>query len=124
MSGTISRQARALQRDSAFMLCQQPLQKPQSYVNLTSPMRPMLFGVVDTEEEFDWSAGHSRANTRVTAMRYISRGQKIFERYGLKPTYVIDYPVSHQPEGYVPLGEHVAAGRCMIGAHLHPWVNP
>lgn len=85
---------------------------------------PRLFVTIDTEEEFDWDAPYSRGNTAVTAMRYVQRGQQIFDRFGLKPTYVIDYPVASQPEGFEPLRDIVRDGRCTIGAHLHPWVNP
>ena len=85
---------------------------------------PQLFVVVDTEEEFDWSAGFSRAATSVTAMRALHSGQAIFDRFRVQPTYVIDFPVVSQPDGYLPLEEIVADGRCVIGAHLHPWVNP
>jgi hypothetical protein len=37
---------------------------------------------------------------------------------------MIDYAVASQRAGYAPLLEPVAGGRCEIGAHLHPWVNP
>jgi hypothetical protein len=40
------------------------------------------------------------------------------------PVYVVDYPIASQPDGYRPLQEIHASGRCVIGAHLHPWVNP
>jgi hypothetical protein len=80
--------------------------------------------VVDTEEEFDWGAPPSRANTSVAAMSHIGRAQAVFDRFGLRPTYVIDYPVASQPEGYEPLLTYWTDGRCEIGAHLHPWVNP
>ena len=86
--------------------------------------KPCLFVVVDTEEEFDWHAAYERGNTAVSAMRHIGRAQAIFDRFGIKPTYVIDYPVASQPDGYLPLREIWQDGRCDIGAHLHPWVNP
>jgi uncharacterized protein Usg len=85
---------------------------------------PRLFVVIDTEEEFDWHAPHDRTQTSVTAMKHIGRAQTLFDRYGLKPTYVIDYPVAQQPEGYALLKEYAASDRCTIGAHLHPWVTP
>jgi hypothetical protein len=85
---------------------------------------PRLHVVIDTEEEFDWHAPYARANTSVTAMRHISRVQTIFDRFGIAPTYVVDYPVASQPGGYEPLLEIAARGGCTIGAHLHPWVNP
>lgn len=86
--------------------------------------RPLLFVVVDTEEEFDWRAPFTRASTSVHAMPHVVRGQAIFDRYDLRPTYVIDYCVATQEEGYAPLVEFARAGRCQIGAHLHPWVTP
>jgi hypothetical protein len=86
--------------------------------------RPVLFLVVDTEEEFDWSAPFSRYATRVTAIRQVARLQRITERYGVKPTYVIDHPIATSDLAVDVLGELHAAGLCTIGAHLHPWVNP
>ena len=79
--------------------------------------------VVDTEEEFDWSAAPP-TSAAVTAMHWVDRGQKVFDRFGLKPTYVIDYPVATQPGGFERLVEIAGSGRCTIGAHPHPWVNP
>src|SRR5262245_44235074 len=85
---------------------------------------PTLFVVVDTEEEFDWGAPFSRGNTSVRAIRKIAELQKIVERFRLKPTYVLDFPVASQPDGFLPIREVATDGRCEIGAHLHPWVNP
>ena len=86
--------------------------------------RPSLLVVIDTEEEFDWDAPYSRANVGVTAMRHIDRVQRIFDRFDIRPTYVIDYPVASQPDGYLPLQGIWQDGRCTVGAHIHPWVNP
>ena len=80
--------------------------------------------VVDTEEEFDWAAPFSRANTGVSAMRHIARAQALAEPYRVRPTYVVDYPVATQPLGYEQLREWALHSRCIVGAHLHPWVTP
>jgi hypothetical protein len=85
---------------------------------------PLVCVVVDTEEEFDWSRPHDRANTGVTNLRHQTRAHRVFEKFGVRPTYVIDYPVASQPDGYRPLAELAASGACAIGTHLHPWVNP
>jgi hypothetical protein len=85
---------------------------------------PRLIVVVDTEEQFDWSAPFSRSKTAVTAMQSIDRVQTVFDRYGVRPSYLMDYPVATQPDGYQPLQAIFKAGRCTIGAHLHPWVTP
>ena len=63
-------------------------------------------------------------STSVTAMQHIGRAQQLFDRFGIKPTYVIDYPVAIAADGSAPLAEFAAAGRATIGAHLHPWVTP
>jgi hypothetical protein len=101
-----------------------PLPLPRQYVDLPAYTPPILFVVVDTEEEFQWDAPFDRGSTSVTAMQHIGRAQSIFDRYGVKPTYVIDYPVAHQQQGYAPLMDYVITDRCTIGAHLHPWVTP
>lgn len=85
---------------------------------------PLLIVVVDTEEEFDWARPLARENRGVTNIKAQERAHRIFERYGIVPTYVIDHPVATDPGGYRPLGELLADRRCEIGAHLHPWVNP
>jgi len=95
---------------------------PQASLPPDTP--PLLLVIVDTEEEFDWAKPHSRDETRVSTVRYQDRAHKVFDRYGLRPTYVIDYPVASQPEGFEPLRALHQDGRCQIGAHLHPWVNP
>jgi hypothetical protein len=101
-----------------------PLSPPHQYVDLPAYSPPILFAIVDTEEEFQWDAPFDRGSTSVTAMQHIGRAQSIFDRYGVKPTYVIDYPVAHQQDGYAPLMDYVITDRCTIGAHLHPWVTP
>jgi len=94
------------------------------YCRLDASEKPKLIVVIDTEEEFDWSAPFSRQNTSVQAARSIPRIQNIFDEYRITPTYVVDYPIASQPDGYRPFQEIHASGRCLIGAHLHPWVNP
>lgn len=98
--------------------------KTVDYCRLSPTEKPRLVVVVDTEEEFDWSRDFSRDNTAVRSMRWIGRVQEIFDEYGITPVYVIDFPVASHPNGYRPLQDIHAAGRCLIGTHLHPWVNP
>jgi hypothetical protein len=85
--------------------------------------RPLLVVIVDAEEEFDWRSLPFYSMS-VEAMRVQGRAQRIFDRFGVVPTYAVDYPVASQPAGYEPLLPILAEGRCEIGAQLHPWVNP
>jgi glycosyltransferase involved in cell wall biosynthesis len=85
---------------------------------------PSLYIVVDTEAEFDWSKSFDHSLTGVSSIRQQVRAQTIFDGYGARPIYVVDYAVASQAEGYAPLREIFDRHGCVIGAHLHPWVNP
>ncbi|MCB9914749.1 MAG: polysaccharide deacetylase family protein [Planctomycetes bacterium] len=85
---------------------------------------PVLLVVIDTEEEFDWSAPFDRGQTSVEAMRDAWRAQELFDAFGIRATWVADYPIVTQPAGYEFLRELVDTGRGTVGAHLHPWVSP
>lgn len=93
-------------------------------IDIPPGFSPLLAVIVDAEEEFDWGKPVSRNNTGVTAMRSQVKAHRIFERYGITPTYLVDFPVATQPDGYLPLVDLFKDGLCEIGAHLHPWVNP
>jgi glycosyltransferase involved in cell wall biosynthesis len=85
---------------------------------------PRLIVIVDAEEEFDWTKPFSRDNRSVNTVAAQLRAHKIFDRFGIVPTYAVDYPVAQQEVGYRPLLELMQSGKCEIGAQLHPWVTP
>lgn len=85
---------------------------------------PCLLVMADAEEAFDWGKPFSRAATDVSSMAHQVAAHRIYERYGVRPTYLVDYPVAIQDAGRAPLRELLADRRCDIGAQLHPWVNP
>lgn len=87
-------------------------------------MPPMLQVIVDAEEEFDWAGPFDRANIAVENLAHQETAQRIFERYGIRPTYVVDYAVASQEEGFAPLRAILARDAADIGAHLQPWINP
>lgn len=91
---------------------------------LPADLPPLLAVVVDTEEEFDWAAPFDRNSRSVKNIAEQHRAQAIFEEADVVPTYVIDYPVAATPESAAVFRDWVAAERCLVGAHLHPWVNP
>jgi len=101
-----------------------PLPSPDALVRLPASAPPVLFVVIDTEEEFDWSRDFDRRNTGVTHMRAIGTLQAVFDEFGIRPVYVVDHPIATQAESAGPLREFARSGRCEIGAHLHPWVTP
>jgi glycosyltransferase involved in cell wall biosynthesis len=86
--------------------------------------RPLLCAVVDTEEQFDWRGPFSRHNVCVSAIDALHLAQALFERHGLRPAYLLDHPVATSARARDLIGGWLRAGRCEIGAQLHPWVNP
>jgi hypothetical protein len=95
---------------------------PRLSLPVDSP--PVLTVVVDTEEEFDWNEPFDRDARSTRNILQQPLAQAIMDRYGVVPTYVVDYPVADTPEAVSVLRSFLEAGRCEIGAHLHPWVNP
>jgi hypothetical protein len=85
---------------------------------------PTLHVVVDTEAEFDWDKPFAENLTGVSALSQVESAQAIFDRYGLRPTYVIDYPVASQADSVAAIRAIADRGGCAVGAHLHPWTNP
>jgi hypothetical protein len=87
-------------------------------------MPPTLIVTVDTEEEFDWSAPPDPTNRSVAHATQLVRLQDLFEELGARPTYVVDHPIATTESSVRILAEFLDRGKCEIGAHLHPWVNP
>ena len=94
------------------------------FADLPGDGPPLLLVTIDTEEEFDWSRSLARSNTAVGSVGAQYRAQEVFDSYGVVPVYLIDYPVASDEAAVAALGQFHADGRCEIGAHLHPWVNP
>lgn len=86
--------------------------------------RPVLLVIADAEESFDWGRPFDRNATDVTAMRSLARAHRVFERYGVVPTYMVDFPVASQEAGRAPLRELLQSLVCDVGTQLHPWVSP
>jgi hypothetical protein len=85
---------------------------------------PMVVVIIDTEAEFDWAHQPPRSARGVSSVKCQAQTQPIFARYGVRPTFVLDYPVSSTPEGYEFIRDLHQSGACEIGAHLQPWDNP
>ena len=93
-------------------------------VVMPAAMQPLLITTVDAEESFDWSAAFSRDARDVRAMARQALAHRVFERHGVVPIYLVDYPVAAQEDGCAPLRDLLRDGRCEVGSQLHPWVNP
>ena len=78
---------------------------------------------VDTEEEWDWSGPFPEKQFSVKNIAEIPAFQLFCQELGIKPTYLVDYPVANDAVSAKIL-RNLANDYCEIGAHLHPWANP
>ncbi len=90
-----------------------------------APLRcPALLVSIDTEEEFDWDRPAAAQVPRVTHTAELERLQDLCDDVGVRPTYVVDYPLLTDAPTVDVLRRLQQRGTCEIGGHLHPWVNP
>ncbi|OJV43463.1 MAG: hypothetical protein BGO22_14210 [Hydrogenophaga sp. 70-12] len=86
--------------------------------------RPLLLVVVDTEEEFDWTQPFNRDAVATESIPAQDHAHAVFDKYGIVPTYVLDYAVARSAPAAAYLRRLVDAGRAHFGTHCHPWVTP
>jgi peptidoglycan/xylan/chitin deacetylase (PgdA/CDA1 family) len=82
----------------------------------------LLVGI-DTEGDNQWDAT-SRANQRFENIYALPRLHALFARHGVRPTYVVTYPVATDSRSGEVLRTIAAGGDCEIGAHHHAWETP
>ena len=82
----------------------------------------LLVGI-DTEGDNQWDAA-ARANQQFSNIYALPRLHALFARHGVRPTYVITYPVARDPHSAEVLRGLLAGGDCEIGAHHHAWETP
>jgi hypothetical protein len=82
----------------------------------------LLVGI-DTEGDNQWSAA-ARANQTFENIYALPRLHALFARHGIRPTYVVTYPVATDSRSADVLRTLVAGGDCEIGAHHHAWETP
>ena len=98
--------------------------RDSDYIRLAEDFGQRVLVFVDTEEEFDWSQPKSRDSTSVKTVKSLGRVHALMRGYGIKPAYLVDYPVATTAESVETLKRLAENGGATIGAQLHPWVNP
>jgi len=81
-----------------------------------------LVVTIDVEED-QWGIVSPCHATAYNAYR-LPRLQKLFNEFGIIPTYLVSYPVVQDPYAVGILREIFEAGECEIGTHCHPWNTP
>lgn len=97
---------------------------PELRISLPTDFGKRFLLFVDTEEEFDWGAYRRRDAVATTAVSALPEAHARLARFGVIPTYMVDFPVADNVASAAILRELADDGGAVIGAQLHPWVNP
>ena len=84
---------------------------------------PALLVAIDTEGDNQWDADARRHQT-FSNIHALERLHDFFAAHGVRPTYVVTYPVARDPRSIAVLRRLLARGDCEIGAHHHAWETP
>ncbi len=82
----------------------------------------LLVGI-DTESDNQWDAA-SRERPTFANIHALGALHERFERAGVRPTYLVTYPVARDARSADVLATLLARGTCEIGAHHHAWETP
>lgn len=81
-----------------------------------------LIITIDTEED-SWD-GYSPTDNTVRNIERVPALQEMFDGFGVRPTYLVTYPVATDATAVSILKAVMDRGACEIGAHCHPWNTP
>lgn len=77
---------------------------------------------IDTEED-NWGQYNSLSHDLQNIER-IGTLQQLFDRFAVKPTYLVTYPVASGKNAVSLLKGIMEEDKCEIGSHCHPWNTP
>jgi len=84
---------------------------------------PALLVGIDTEGDNQWDPEARRHQTFANTQA-LDRLHDFFASHGVRPTYVVTFPVARDPQSARVLTSLLARGDCEIGAHHHAWETP
>ena len=84
---------------------------------------PALLVGIDTEGDNQWDL-HAREHQRFENIYALPKLHALFQRHGVRPTYVATWPVATDERSQEVLRYLLLRGDCEIGAHHHAWETP
>jgi hypothetical protein len=90
----------------------------------TVPKQPLCCLAIDAEEDFDWDKPVRATGWSTDCMHRIADLREIVAAYGLRPTYLLTYPVLEDADVVRMLRRQHERGECDMGIQLHHWVTP
>lgn len=91
---------------------------------VVAPARPVCCLAIDAEEDFDWDLPVRHSSYSTKCMRRIADLREVTAAYGLRPTYLLTYPVLEDADVVRIIRHQHERGECDMGIQLHPWVTP
>jgi len=82
------------------------------------------FFVITIDTEIDSPKWKPEFPFKLENIKHIPYLQKVFDKFNVKPTYLLTYPVASDNFCADIFREILREGKCEIGAHLHPWTTP
>jgi len=73
---------------------------------------------IDVEADNEWARGRQPTYDSIQLLRAF---QRLCDRYGVRPTYLVTYDVASDSKSSSVLLELLEEGNCEIGAHMHGW---
>jgi hypothetical protein len=86
-------------------------------------MAPRLLVGIDTEGDNQWSVD-AREHQTFENIYALPALHTLFEKHGVRPTYVVTWPVASDERSQEVLRFLLLRGDCEIGAHHHAWETP
>lgn len=84
--------------------------------------KPKILITIDTEED-EWG-DYSNRSFKVENISQIPLIQDLFDRYNVKPTYLVNWPVVTNYKATDILKTILNKNHCAIGTHCHSWNTP
>jgi peptidoglycan/xylan/chitin deacetylase (PgdA/CDA1 family) len=84
---------------------------------------PALLVGIDTEGDNQWDL-RAREQQAFENIYALPKLHEVFERHGVRPTYVVTWPVASDERSQEVLRFLLLRGDCEIGAHHHAWETP
>jgi hypothetical protein len=81
-----------------------------------------LIITIDVEED-SWG-NYDRNKYSCNNIENIPELQRLFDKYDITPTYLINYPIANDIKAIKIFKEIIKYHKCEIGTHIHPWNTP
>jgi len=87
-------------------------------------LKQKMFLIVSIDTEEDMPNWRPQKTTTTNNILCLPRLQKLFRKYSIAPTYLVNQPVLENDASVNVIRQLAQDEKCEIGAHLHSWNTP